>query len=205
MPAAMATLELYPLAFGGSGSWYEGLGIDGAVTYTQVVTQVQTTPSKKTVTSQVMSGRGGLSLRFVLWDSESALDVRVRGGYGLFKFPLKEGAFPGVSFAGPYAGLTFTLPVIKSLAVVLGGTYTPMLAISGRATQLGTSSSGTSYGAEGGVRLSFGAVQVGVMGQFDRFALKYKGTSTMPGSAAYDNAKFTDQYAGVALTAGVAL
>lgn len=204
MPAAKATLEVYPLAFGGDGAWYEGLGLDGAVSYTQVVTEVTATP-KKNVTSPVMSGRGGLSLRFVLWNAENALDVRVRGGYGLMKFPLKEGAFPGMTFAGPYAGLTLTYPVISSLAIVLGGTYTPTLAVSGRATELGTSSSGSAFGAEGGLRVSFGTVQVGIMGQLDQYTVKYKGASTLAGPPTYTGAKFTDQYAGVALTAGLAL
>lgn len=202
--AGLVQLELYPLAFGGRGRWYEGLGLDAEALVTQIETEVAATATSDatTVKSNVFSARGGLSLRFVLWDSETAADVKVRAGYGMFQFPLDAGNFPGVSFKGPYAGGTVTVPLVPKLAIVVGGTYTFGLSVGDRAADIGQSlDSATAFTGEGGLRLTLGALEVGLVGRMEQYSAAFTGTSSLDG-VQYTDATFEDTYAGGMLTAG---
>lgn len=204
MPAGVVQLEVYPLAFGGTGKWYEGIGIDAEGSFTQVVTEVgaTSTSSATEVTSTVFGGRGGLSLRFVLWDSETAADVKVRAGYGMFQFPLSEGSFPGVRFAGAYAGATVTVPLMRQLAIVVGLTYTPSLSVLDRAEDIGESlESGSGFTGETGLKLTFGALEVGLIGRMEQYSMAFTGPSSLD-NVSYTDATFEDTYAGALLTGG---
>jgi hypothetical protein len=207
MPAGIMQLELYPLSFGGSGAWYEGFGIEGEGSFTQVVTVVQT-ESKQEIKSIVYAARGGLSLRFVLWDSESAIELRVRGGYGLLQFPLSSGSFPGVKFAGPYAGGGLTVPFFRhQLSFVLSCSYSPSITVTDRASQIGASlNSASAIVAEGGFRFSLARFEVGLVGHWEQYSASFSGASTLSGIAqTYTDAKFKDTYTGGFLTAGMQL
>jgi hypothetical protein len=204
-PLPMAQLEFFPLALGGDGSWYEGIGLEGEGIYGNTVTQISTTPKTDT-TSTVVGASGGLALRFVLWNSDTAADFKLRGGYGLFRFPLAAGNFPGVRYSGLYAGGTLTLPIVHAVQLVLSGRYEPKVTIAGHATTIGTSvSSASAMHGEGGLRFVFGIVEIGLMGRYDRYSARFTGTSTLQNSSQYTAASFTDTYAGGELTLGVRL
>src|SRR5690606_16571537 len=113
--------------------------------------------------------------RFVFWDSPSAPDLRLRGGYGFFQFPLPARSFPGMRVLAPYAGAAITLPIVPEFAFYLAGSYSPQLTVEGRAKQLGTIESAVSFDAEGGVRLVFEPFQVGLVARIKQYDIKYKG------------------------------
>ncbi len=205
MPGGIAQLEFYPMALGGDGSWYEGIGIEGEGIFTQVSTVVQ--DSEDTIKSTVYGGRGGLSLRFVLWNSKTAADIKLRGGYSLFDFPLDAGEFPSMSLAGPYAGATLTWPIVSAVAVVVSGHYSPMLKVQGEGEQIGTSQEkGSSMLVEGGLRFLPAPLEIGLMARFEKFSATFEGASNLGETApVYTNATFSDVYQMAYLTIGVQL
>ncbi|MBN1961142.1 MAG: hypothetical protein JW841_09360 [Deltaproteobacteria bacterium] len=204
-PMALAQLEFFPLAFGGNGSWYEGLGIDGEGIYTKTVTQIASNP-KTEVKSTIVGANGGLVYRLVLWNSKTAADFKLRAGYGIFRFPLAKGSFPGVRYSGIYAGGTFTLPIVESLQIVVSGRYEPKVTLEGRIKNLGSSSkSAYAWHAEGGLRLIFDMIEVGLLGRYDHYFARYKDQSTLDYTSQYLNAAFQDAYTGALLTVGIQL
>jgi hypothetical protein len=204
LPAAMLKVELYPLSFGGSGAWYEGAGIDAEGTFSQTVTEVSRTP-KQTVKSVVVSGRGGVSMRLVFWDAPTAIDLKLRGGYGFSQFPLEKTAFPGLRYMAPYAGATLTVPFVEQFGLVIGGTYAFSPTLGDGAKNLGKAKSASGFNAEAGFRVVVAPWRIDLVGRIDQFDGTFTGTTNLEGVAQYTDAKLSDRYLGGYLTAGIEL
>jgi len=200
LPGVIARLELYPLAFGGNGSWYEGFGLDAEAVFTRVSTQIDGTPPKL-VPSNIVGGKGGLSVRVGIGDDS---DVRVRLGYSMFQFPLEGSGFPGLSFQAPYAGLGATFGLAKQVAVVLAADYLLKMSVGDGGKLLGTLGSGAAYHAEGGLRLTFAPIRIDVLARLEQYGATFKGTTTMTNVVQqYTNAKISDRYISGFALAGI--
>lgn len=204
-PAVQANFELYPLAFGGTGAWYEGFGIHAEGFITQVKTNINDAQQNSSqVDSTVFSAGGGGQFRLVFYDSSTAPDFKVRVGYNYFQFPLARGAFPGVRYGSPYAGGTFTIPLgTDHAALVASGHYEFALQPSGKTKRLGTFSSGMAFRGEGGVRVSFEPFLVTLLFRFQQYETKYTGQTTLDNPNQYQDVTLTDQILGGFVSAGM--
>ncbi|MEO1171272.1 MAG: hypothetical protein AAFX94_04360, partial [Myxococcota bacterium] len=136
MPGANVELAIYPLAFGGSGDFIEGLGLKARGNFSLVTTQFDPNDTEATVDSDVYSYEGGLALRVPFGDELDDIDLTVVLGYAYWQFPLSEGVFPGAKYDGPYAQLGVTIPFIQEFAFFLDGGAIPLLNTDGRLKRL---------------------------------------------------------------------
>jgi hypothetical protein len=205
LPGGFFQLSFFPLAIGGKGSMLEGIGINAEGHFMRVQTVVNDT-TKQAVDSDVVGAGGGLSYRLVFWDSDTAPDFTLKVGYSSFRFPLKEGAFPGTRYGMINAGGAFTIPLMRQIAVILGGAYETRLAAGMKAkTKLGKVSSQMAFKGEGGVRLFFDPIEITAFGRFEQFTSKYTGTTALAEpQTQYANVTLNDRYLGGFVTAGVA-
>jgi len=205
LPGGYMSLAFYPLAIGGRGTMVEGIGVYGDGNFMRVETIVDEN-TKKAITSDIMGASGGLAYRLVFWDSETAPDFTLKLGYRSFRFPLKEGAFPGTRYGMGTAGGNLTIPFVRQFGLVLGGSY-EMRVEAGlkKVSKLGTIKNQNGFRGEGGIRLYFDPIEVIAMGRFEQVTSKYKGATTLTSSSAqYTDVTFTDRYVGGFVTAGVA-
>ena len=204
LPGGFLRLSFFPMAIGGVGDVIEGLGIHGEAQYMRVETIVDE-DTQEAVSSDIIGANGGLSFRIVFWDSRTAPDFVLNLGYGVFIFPLKQGAFPGTRYAGPYAGGTFTIPFIEELALLVGGHVTPLVTASGKLKRLGEQDGGLGFRAEGGLRLFIDPFEITAMGRFEQWSTAYTGSTTLEGvREPYQDVSFADTMFGGFVTAGVA-
>jgi hypothetical protein len=202
LPAGLLQLELYPLAFGGRGSWSEGIGIGGEVVVTQARTIVNE-DTEEEATNNVLTGKGGLALRFVLGRSVTSPELKLLLGYTYSQFPLPTGVFPGLRYKGPYAGGSFYLPFVESFGVLVGGGYAPSLTVEGRAERLGELDSASSYVAEGGFRLQFSAFELSFMARMTQFSATYTGPSALTDIRSFTDASLSDRFLSGYVAAGM--
>jgi hypothetical protein len=199
-------LELFPLAVGGSGEWFEGFGlhIDTSLGFPK------TNLGGTNVTSSTSGALAfGAQYRLVLWDSLTATDVQLRFGYSLYAFPLTGSPFPGLAFRSPYAGLKFTVPLgSESFALVAGADYLFRVIGYGGAEKLGLQvQAGSALRAEGGLRLVLAEV-LEVTGTFylEQYSVSFDGQSHLANTnLQYQNPSVTDRIMGGMITAGFAL
>ena len=199
--------EVFPLALGGTGRWYEGIGVHAEGDFMYALTEkwgfsIQE-GSKRKVKSGVGGGSAGLSLRLVFWNSETAPDLTLKGGYRIFVFPLKEGAFPGTRYSSAYVGGTVAVPIIPLLAITVGGRYFPGLKVSGRLVRLGHMESANAWDAEGGVRVSLAPFEILALGRFEQSVTKYTGGTNLDDSSKqYRDVRLQDRMYGGLLAVG---
>lgn len=206
LPGGFLRVDFYPLALGGSGAIYEGIGLHLESQFHRVETIVDET-TDTSVVSNVLGAGGGLSFRVVFWDSETAPDFTLKAGYRIFFFPLELGPFPGTRYATPYAGGQFTIPIIPEVGVVLGGDYMFPVATSGKLKRLGEERvwKPRAFRGEGGVRLFFDPFEILVVGRYEQWDSRFKGTTRLENSAnQYENVKLSDKMMGGFVTGGVA-
>ena len=121
--------ELYPLAFMNPNSFLAGIGFAGHYDKTlKLNLQSTAQPGTKFAVEQLHWGVGA-RIRILFGSSDRAPSVTLGGGYFHRKFKidrslLMEGNIidlPDVFYKGFDPGVEFRIPVIKQLAVVLGG------------------------------------------------------------------------------------
>lgn len=205
LPGGILRVAFYPLALGGRGAIYEGVGLHLESQFHRVETVDEATDTS--VASNVIGAGGGLSFRFVFWDSETAPDFTLKVGYRIFIFPLSKTSFPGTRYATPYYGGQFTIPFIPEVGLVLGGDYMFPVATSGKLKRLGEERVWTprAFRAEGGVRLFFDPFEIRLVARFAQWDSRFKGTTDLESSGAqYENVKLRDTMIGGIITGGVA-
>lgn len=182
-PKGTASLELYPLALGGTTGLLSGLGIHLDSTFTKVTTTLGTGGESRAIDSTVYAISGGPSVRLPFWSERYAPDLTVKLGVSYDIFPLAEGAFPGVRYTGlGYVGadLTFPIPSLAEvLAVQAGGRYTLVISPSGRTSELGTYESGSHWLVKGGIRFGVGALEGRIFASYEKYALNFVGPTTL--------------------------
>ncbi len=200
VPGGSVRMSFFPLAIGGDGSFIEGLGLHADSQLFLVKTEVDP-ETKETFESTVLSANGGLSFRVVFWDSPTAPDFELRGGYGMFVFPLSNAAFPGTRYAGAYGGGQFTIPFMEQLALIVGGHYQFALTTTGKLRLLGDLDQATAFRGEGGVRLTFAPFEILLLGRFEQYTAAFTGvTDPKLSTTVYTDVELTDQlYGGQAL------
>ncbi|HET6345658.1 MAG TPA: hypothetical protein VFH51_12050 [Myxococcota bacterium] len=182
-PALQLAAEFFPMAMGGgSGEWYDNLGVTGEAFVAPVKSFVDKDP-KTTISSTVMSFKLAATYRLLFGDALDSPDIYAKLGYSQFAFPLANTAFPGVAYGSPFVGLTGHLPLSESFAIVAGGSYMVGLTpASDAATVLGAKASASAYSAEGGLRVAFGdsnQFEVSALVRLEAYALKYTGDTTL--------------------------
>lgn len=182
-PAFHLSAEYFPMASKGKGRWYENIGVQGDMFFTQVKSFVDIDPSK-TITSKLFDFRLGAAYRYVWWNSTTAPDLQVSAGYSYFSFPLETGGFPGVAYGAPYVGATIHAPLgIEEVAAIAGGSYMPSLKGSDDTTKLGTQTSGSGYQLEGGLRFAVSeSFEITAMARYQAYSLGYTGQSSLTNS-----------------------
>ncbi len=206
-PAGYLAMEVYPLAFGGKGRIYEGIGLHMEAYYSKVKTLVNA-ETNETISSDFTGLRGGGTFRFVLWDSEVAPDIKLNFGASYFQFPLRQGAFPGVKYTGIYGGAGFDIPLMTPMVGLIGNfNYAFNVSTSGKTKLLGaTLANGTIKQADGGIRLSFNPVEVRLLYKYEFTRTRYEGDTTLESSGAqFSNVRLRDRVMGFTLAVGVAL
>jgi hypothetical protein len=182
-------LDVYPLRFAGMEGLLSGLGLsfDGSFVV-QSTQQVDTAGGLigDTMTSQVMTLRGGLVWSLGLWDENTAPVVSMEAGYHHYAFPLEDAPFPGVAYSGPYGALEFALPVAESAALCLSAVFTAPLSAGSDAAAFGVPNGG--YGFGGGVELfiSFASLigmplELRIGGDYDSYTVRFSGESSFQG------------------------
>jgi len=203
-PAAELALESFPLAILDRGAWFESAGIyfEGYAAATKTLIDPI---SNATVTSTVISANGGLAYRLALFDGPHAAELRVQLGYGYFAFPLAQGPFPSVTYHGPQAGGSCTLPFGNApLSAFLGGHLTFPLVTQGEIGKLGERSGGIAMRGEGGLRLGLEPLEIRLGVRYERFIAAYQGATRLGGASEFKNVTLDDQILGGALSAGAA-
>jgi hypothetical protein len=210
-PALQVAAEFFPLAMnGGSGEWYDNLGVTGEAFVAPVKSFVDKDPTT-TISSTVMSFKLAATYRLIFGDSIDSPDVYAKVGYSQFAFPLANTAFPGVAYGSPFVGVTGHLPLSESFAIVAGGSYMVGLApASDAATVLGAKSSASAYSAEGGLRVAFGEsnqFEVSALVRLEAYALKYTGATSLklnPNQSQFQDVSLSDTLKAGTLTFGMA-
>lgn len=206
LPAGLLQFEFFPLALDGDGAIYEGIGLYGDGWYTQVKTLINET-TQETVTSQVMGANGGLTFRFVFWDSVTAPDIRVNLGTSYFRFPLSGSAFPGVQHLSATFGLQVDAPLgLEMVVLTVGGHGALPLQTAGGTNSLGDKrTGGFGFRADGGVKLVLAPVEVMLGGRYESMSLRFSGSTALKGVTQYTEASLLDSTFGGYLTVGVVL
>jgi len=206
-PAGVALhLGFYPLSFGGTGKFVEGLGIFVDVGYMFISTSIKgsTAPPYK---SSILQVNGGLAARMVFGDSVTSPDFTLKLGYSYMDFPLSpELVFPGVRYAGPTLGGQFTLPFVPQFALIVGGYYGLLLKTSGAAaSEMGTFSSAYSFRVEGGFSIVLAPIEIKLIGRYEKVTSSFKGSPTTGGLSGYTlvNATLNDSYFGGMAMVGI--
>lgn len=203
--AGIIQLEAYPLLLAEFDGALRGIGLHADMEMGLVTTVVGTTEHKSTV----ISGVAGLTYQLLLGDEITEGDLQFKAGYGTFRFPLADGAFPGTIYGGPYLGVALNYPLVDFASLQLGGHYSIPLSASGGTKRIGESfDRGSGFRVEGGFRFSVaklvgGLFEVGVLGRFERFDTKYKGKSSLRGGLQTENATLQDQTISAMATAGL--
>lgn len=206
-PAGYLALEVYPLAFGGTGRIYEGIGLHMEAYYTKVKTLIDST-SNKTISSDLTGLRGGATFRFVFWDSDTAPDIKLNVGASYFQFPLRQGAFPGVKYTSLYSGLRLDAPLFTPMVGLIASfNYAFSVTPGGKTIQLGTGQAvATVRQIDGGIRLSFSPIEVRLLFKHEYTFTRYTGTSRLVDSTVqFEDTRLRDRIMGFALAVGVAL
>lgn len=195
--AGTLSLEFFPMMLPSlalDDRWFAGFGlfVDGMVALTDTVVDDS---SKKTTSSTVISGRGGLAYRLRMWGAEIPADVQFRVGYSYMSFPLTGGAFPGLVVSTPYLGALVSIPMIDTFTLLVGGGYSIFATGSGGADKFGKQSSGSQFYGEAGLRYTvFDLLEFGVMGRIEQNSLKYSGTTSLKTTDQFKNISVTDQW-----------
>ncbi|MEE8408389.1 MAG: hypothetical protein V3T05_02170 [Myxococcota bacterium] len=207
LPGGFLKIDFFPLALGGNGAFYEGIGLHLEGQFYPKIETIVDEATGETVSSRIIGASGGLSLRIVFWDSATAPDVTLKAGYGIFFFPLDRGPFPGTRYKGPYAGGAFNIPFSEQVGLVLGGAFYPRITPSGKLKKLGDERKvkPTAFRGEGGLRLFFDPFEILLVGRFEQFDSRYKGPTELENSVnQYENVKLRDRMFGGFLIGGAA-
>jgi hypothetical protein len=129
VPGGRVEAELYPLAFNNPTSAAAGLGIAGSYdqTFTLDLQSAAQPGTKFPVTEKHWDI--GLRYRLVFGSKPTSPSVTAGLGYGHWTFTIDEKALmagnvidlPGVDYTGYLPGLTFRVPLTRSLALLFGG------------------------------------------------------------------------------------
>jgi hypothetical protein len=198
--------DLYPLAFGGTGRWWEGFGVhlDTSIGWPR------TSLGNGVVTSQP-SGQvlANAQYRLVVADSHLAPDVFFGVGYASYSFPLSGAVFPGLGFQSVTIDLGTNVPLgTDAIALVARADLMPHLSGFGGNSALGIQSGG-GFGVhlEAGLKgHMFGLVDLSALFMFENYNLGYKGSTRLSHTdTQFANVAVTDRLLGVYILAGVTL
>jgi hypothetical protein len=197
--------EINPLSFGGSGAWYEGLGVH----FDANLGAARTGIAGGTPTTSLLGGGSlGLHYRWVLFTSKLAPDLMPRVGITTFAFPLKGAQFPGIGYKSPYLGLGANFPITENFALRASGHYLPRVVAFGGSSALGVQvAAGWGYHVEGGLRVTvLEHLEFSALATIDQYNAPFVGPTALPNSnVQYGDVKLRDTLVGAMLGIGCAL
>ncbi len=181
--------ELYPLAFGNPKSFISGIGIGGHYDQTLKMNLQSTAQPGTKFPVEQKNWEIGARFRIAFGGSEKAPTVTLRGGYfhRVFKVDrtaLMEGNLidlPDVFYKGFDPGLEIRVPIIKQVALVLGGEAV-LVTSTGQIQQLYSYGQAKVTGGQGMAGLDIviaGRVALRLAGEMAQFGYKFTGNGEM--------------------------
>jgi hypothetical protein len=175
-----------------------GLSLDGFVVLAS--TELPNTSTRQSFRNVVWNLRGAVAFQM---DTAVGLGLGLRAGYAYLSFPLSDGAFPGLSYAAPLAGARVTWRLGDGTVTLrAGGEY--MFAVQGglEASRLGTSLGGHAYGAEAGIEIDAGPLEITPLVRYEAYSSRFSGQTFLFTAARFNNVVLDDRQTQLLITVG---
>jgi hypothetical protein len=196
-PLVAPNLQLAYFPLGGRDSKHleRGLGLYGEGYLSATTANFK--PTAGDHTSTVGGFNVGGAFRFPLALHENAAVVTLQIGYAYSSWPLGGGVvFPGVAYSSPEVGFMVDAPIVKHVALFIGGKFMPWLSMGGQSSHLGKQDTGYAVRGELGLRFVCAPFELALSGRYTQYNADFIGTTSLGFASQLSNVNYIDRYYG---------